>query len=162
MIPGVISTVLIYTAALIVLTIGGNAACRLVLKRSGAKITHHPRLQITKESAAKGDASTVISKPPADEADEEALKAGRVIGSLERILISIGLIAQSWEVMVAVIALKTVARYQELDERIEAEYFLIGSLVSILWAVAVTVGAMILDSAIGINVSGLIRGLIDG
>lgn len=162
MIVGVISTVLIYTAALIVLTIGGNVACRFVLKSSGAKITHHSRLQITKERAAKGDASTVISKPPADEADEEALKAGRVIGSLERILISIGLIAQSWEVMVAVIALKTVARYQELDKRIEAEYFLIGSLVSILWAVAVTVGTMILDSAIGINVSGLIRGLIDG
>ena len=44
-----------------------------------------------------------------------------MIGSIERILIMIGLIAQSWEVMVAVIALKTVARYRELDEKIEAE-----------------------------------------
>ena len=92
--------------------------------------------------------------------NEKVLRAGRIIGSLERILIMIGLIAQSWEVMIAVIALKTVARYQELDKRFEAEYFLVGSLVSILWAVAVTVFAMLLDSAFGINVSGMIRELI--
>ena len=34
---------------------------------------------------------------------------------------------------------ETVARFKELDERLHAEYFLVGSLFSILWAVGVTV-----------------------
>ena len=39
-----------------------------------------------------------------------------------------------------VIALKTVARIKEMDQRVFAEYFLVGSLFSLLWTIAV-VGA---------------------
>ena len=162
MIIGVISTVLIYSAALAVLTIGGNLACRFVLKISGAKIPHHSRLRLKNESPAEGDGLTEVANPTVEVVDEAALRAGRVIGSLERILIMIGLIAHSCEVLIAVIALKTVARYQDLDKKFEAEYFLVGSLVSILWAVLVTVAAMMLDYACGINVSEKLRVLISG
>jgi hypothetical protein len=160
MTTNLIAAFLIYGAAIPVLTFGGNTACRAVLKLSGAKIIHPQRKE--KEIGVETEASTVVSKSSMNRNEEETLRAGRIIGSLERVLISIGLIAQSWEVMVAVIALKTVARFRELDERIEAEYFLIGSLVSILWAVLVTMVVMTLDGAIGMNLSGLIRGLVGG
>lgn len=160
MISGVGWTILIYTIALPILAIGGNHACRIILKTAGARITRQAG------DAAKGPTLDAGNPDAGVELrefeDEKVLRAGRTIGSLERILIMIGLIAHSWEVMIAVIALKTVARYQDLDKRVEAEYFLVGSLVSILWAVAVTLFAMLLDSALGINVGGMIRELIGG
>ena len=64
-------------------------------------------------------------------------RAGWIIGWLERLILAVGIIAHSWEVLAAVIALKTVARFKELDEKLPAEYFLVGSLFSILWAIFV-------------------------
>ncbi len=80
----------------------------------------------------------VIALSKARKAEKDAqppLRAGRVIGLLERVLIVTGLVARSWEVIAAVVALKTVARYKDLEDRATAEYFLIGSLASMLWAV---------------------------
>jgi hypothetical protein len=103
MIAGIIASVLIYPAALVVLTAGGNLACRSILSVSRTKITRTP------------EAAVAAGGPPPEIANEaRALRAGRMVGSLEGILIMAGLIAQSWEVMVAVIALKTVARYRDL------------------------------------------------
>ncbi len=123
-----------YVLSFFLITWVGNVVCRDVLRLAN----------IPKQPAAH---------PPAAGTNQTSLKAGRVIGSLERLLILIGLVAHSWEVMVAVITLKTVARYQELDKQIEAEYFLIGSLTSILWAVAVTVFVAHYDAAYGWNIS---------
>lgn len=78
-------------------------------------------------------------------------RAGRIIGLLERSLILAGLLMKSWEVITAVIALKTVARYKELDHQITAEYFLIGSLASILWALAVAGVVSWYDNALGFH-----------
>jgi hypothetical protein len=102
-----------YLALAALLTIGGNEICRLVLTISA-------------------------TKTPPEEGETISLRAGRTIGVLERLLIAFGLLASSWEILAAVIALKTVARYAKLDQQNNAEYFLIGSLASILWAVLVT------------------------
>lgn len=134
--------VLLYPALLLLLTTGGNLACRAALRRAGVR------------------AKPAMRSAPENEA--ERLKAGRMIGSIERVLIVIGLVAQSWEVLVAVIALKTVARYKELDEQIEAEYFLIGSLVSILWAVVVTLAAIGLDKSVGFDFTSTLQNAIAG
>jgi hypothetical protein len=91
----------------------------------------------------------VSTKGPTQE--EHALKAGRYIGLFERLLVSLGVIVHHWEIIVAVIALKTVARYRELDNQITAEYFLVGSLVSLLWAVLVTVALLIFDRDVGVG-----------
>jgi hypothetical protein len=80
---------------------------------------------------------TRLKSDPSQDASEE-LRAGRVIGALERLVLSLGILTHSWEVLAAVVALKTVARFKELDDRKFAEYFLAGSLFSVLWAVAVT------------------------
>jgi hypothetical protein len=102
-----------YVVLAAILTLGGNFACKGVLRVSA-------------------------TQPPSETGDAISLRAGRVIGVLERLLIFVGLTASSWEILASVVALKTVARYSKLDEQNKAEYFLIGSLTSILWAVVVT------------------------
>lgn len=102
-----------YLILFVLLTAGGNQVCRLILTISA-------------------------TKTPPEQGEQVSLRAGRTIGVLERLLIFLGLIAHSWEILAAVIALKTVARYAKLDDQNNAEYFLIGSLASILWAVAIT------------------------
>jgi hypothetical protein len=112
--------------ALFLLTYIGNWVCRKILKWTGLK-----------------DATPEDPKPNH--------KAGRIIGILERLILAVGILVQSWEVLAAVIALKTVARFQELDQREFAEYFLVGSLFSILWALAVTSIWMAYDHHFGID-----------
>jgi hypothetical protein len=113
------------------LTFGGNFVCKWVLRLSA-------------------------TKPPPETGEPITLKAGRAIGVLERVLIFVGLTASSWEILAGVVALKTVARYSKLDEQNRAEYFLVGSLASILWAVIVTVAVALYDRHLGF---GLLAGL---
>ena len=116
-----------YLALTLLLTLGGNPVCKWVLRLSA-------------------------TKPPPETGEPITLRAGRMIGMLERTLICLGLTASSWEILAGVVALKTVARYSKLDEENRAEYFLIGSLASILWAVVVTVSAAIYDRELGFGV----------
>lgn len=104
----------------------GNQFCRLFLHLSGSTPTAQKPLHI-------------------------GIKAGRYIGLLERLLIIIGLVMGSWEVIVAVVAIKTVARYKNLDDQDTAEYFMVGSLASILWAVAIAGLLLVYDSTLGLN-----------
>ena len=125
-----------YAALALLLTLGGNFVCKWVLRLS--------------ETTA-----------PPETGEKITLRAGRVIGVLERILIFAGLTVSSWEILAGVIALKTVARYSKLDEQNRAEYFLIGSLASILWAVLVTVSAVLFDQHFGFRMLGGLTGLFD-
>jgi len=134
--------VLGYAILLIAMTTGGNIFCTCLLKCAGHLVFAPPR------------ASASEPVPPSMN-----LKAGRCIGALERLIIMAGLIIGSWDILVAVIALKTVARYQELDKKIEAEYFLVGSLSSILWAIAVTSCIIWYDGRIGLHYIESLRAL---
>jgi hypothetical protein len=113
----------------------GNQFCRLFLRLSGAALT-------------------------ADKQSQTGITAGRYIGLLERLLIILGLVMGSWEVMAAVVAVKTVARYKELDDQIPAEYFLVGSLASILWAVAIAGLLVVYDSTWGFGLIELLHKLL--
>lgn len=66
-------------------------------------------------------------------------------------IMAIGIITHSWEILAAVIALKTVARFKEMDERGFAEYFLVGSLFSIFWTMLVTTAWLSYDHTFGID-----------
>ena len=125
-----------YAALALLLTLGGNFVCKWVLRLS--------------ETAA-----------PPETGEKITLRAGRVIGVLERILIFAGLTVSSWEILAGVIALKTVARYSKLDEQNRAEYFLIGSLASILWAVLITVATVLFDIRLGFGVLAGLTGLFE-
>lgn len=139
-----------YTAAaLLLLTSGGNWTCRLLLSRF--KIDEINEID-AKPPAVSGARKTRRSKgarPP-----EPAL--GRLIGTLERLLIAAGILLGSWEILVAVIALKTVGRFKDLDERIHAEYFLVGSLFSIAWALFVTGAWLVYDKLVGAGLQSML------
>lgn len=120
--------VIIYTVfAVFMLTTAGNWICRAIFKITGLK------------------GATTESPAPSH-------SAGRVIGTLERLILAVGIAVHSWEVLAAVIALKTVARFQKMDQREFAEYFLVGSLFSILWALIVTSAWIAYDHQFGIDV----------
>ena len=123
-----------YAILAVLLTFGGNLVCKWVLRWSA-------------------------TKPPPETGETITLRAGRAIGVLERILIFVGLTASSWEILAGVVALKTVARYSKLDEQNRAEYFLIGSLASILWAVIVTVATALYDQHLGLGLLARLKGL---
>jgi hypothetical protein len=114
--------------AIVALTALGNWACRLFMNLIGLK-----------------DAVAATA--------ETSINVGRYIGGLERAIIAISLIAHSWEAIAAVIALKTIARFKELDKQIPAEYFLIGSLFSLLWAILITGIWSTYDHYVGIDVA---------
>lgn len=116
-----------YVVLLALLTYGGNAVCKWVLRWSA-------------------------TTTPPESGQKITLRAGRVIGILERVLIFVGLMASSWEILAGVVALKTVARYSDLDKQDKAEYFLVGSLASILWAVAMTALIALYDREWGFSV----------
>jgi len=113
----------------------GNGFCRAVLALAGA------------EAAASGMDYGADRAPAAD----RVFAAGRTIGILERSLIVLGIVTGRWEVMAAVVALKTVARYRELDKQLNAEYFLVGSLASILWAVLMAGALIAFDARLGVD-----------
>ena len=102
---------LIFLALYIMALYLGNPLCRLIFKYTNIKNINE---------------SSDTSKK------DEIVQAGRVIGILERLIIVIGILLRSWELVAGVIALKSISRYKELDHQITAEYFLIGSMISIL------------------------------
>jgi len=117
----------LYTAvALILLTWEGNLICRGIFHLSGLK-------------------DSIAHLPTA------AHNAGRWIGVFERLILATGIIVHSWEILAAVIALKTVARFKDMDERNFAEYFLVGSLFSILWTMLATSAWIAYDHNAGID-----------
>ena len=144
---------------LFVLTSVGNWACRLLFRQTGLASRFPEAGNGNDEgSAAPKPAQPEPAKPestkpePAKpEPTKPAQPAGWLIGWLERLILAIGIVAGSWEVLAAVIALKTVSRFQEMDDQAFAEYFLVGSLFSVLWAFAVTSLWMIYDRTLGID-----------
>ena len=73
------------------------------------------------------------------ESSENLLRAGRVIGSLERILSLIFIVSNHYEAVGFIIAAKSILRFRDTDAA-KTEYLLIGSLLSFLIAVALGTG----------------------
>lgn len=133
-----------YAISLLILWPTGNAFVRLLLDLAGTPAV--PSSEV----------------PATDEQKAATVRAGRYIGALERLLIVIGVLARSWEVIAAVIALKSVTRYKELDKQISAEYFLIGSLSSLVWSLLVALALLWYDSTMGWNIAAWIASKVVG
>lgn len=67
--------------------------------------------------------------------------AGSTIGYLERLLTLTFVLLGQYEALALILAAKSIARFQELKERKFAEYYLIGTLSSVLFAVLVGIFA---------------------
>lgn len=63
-------------------------------------------------------------------------RMGRTIGILERMLIPTLVLLAQWQAIARIFAGKTVALFRELDNRAFSEYYLIGTLSSLLFAAA--------------------------
>lgn len=84
----------------------------------------------------------VLSKIPLNNSNtsntSNTVKNGKIIGFLERILYFVGIISQNWVLITIVVAFKTISRYKEIDEQINSEYFLIGSLLSLIFSLVIS------------------------
>jgi hypothetical protein len=146
----------LYTAVAVFLLLPvGNWLCGWLLRAT--------RLQAAMEAKraaaqAKADAQGSEGGPSRETVAEP--KVGALIGDFERGLLAFGILVGSWEVLAAIIALKTVARFKELDEKLDAEYFLVGSLFSLAWGVAVTALWIAYDRNYGANLSGAVTEVV--
>jgi len=67
-------------------------------------------------------------------ATREVLRGGTTIGYLERAVVVVAVLIGRWELVVALIAIKGLGRFRDLDAGAATERFIIGTLVSLLWA----------------------------
>jgi len=67
-------------------------------------------------------------------AKREVLRGGWLIGYLERFAIVAAIVLGRFEIIAAVIAIKGLGRFSELDNAIARERFIIGTLTSMIWA----------------------------
>lgn len=86
----------------------------------------------------------VLPRPRPEDPAEDELEAGRRIGTIERLLVMVLALGGQWSAIALVVAAKSIARFEELKERPFAEYFLVGTLASVLVAVALALAVQAL------------------
>lgn len=69
-----------------------------------------------------------------DDAGDDGVERGRIIGILERMIVLTLVLVGQWGALGLVVAAKSIARFRNLDNRAFSEYYLIGTLASILIA----------------------------
>ncbi|QEO09897.1 hypothetical protein [Protaetiibacter larvae] len=97
----------------------------------------------TRGTVAGGAHGGILIAHDGSEEPREVLRGGTTIGYLERLAI-IGSVAVGHpEVVVALIAVKGLGRFSELDSATARERFIIGTLASMIWAGACAVLAVV-------------------
>jgi hypothetical protein len=77
-----------------------------------------------------------LAVPAARAGAEDAYATGRVIGCLERFIVLGLVLLDQWAAIGLVLAAKSIARFKELDSQPFADYYLIGTLTSMLVALS--------------------------
>jgi hypothetical protein len=83
-----------------------------------------------------GEFGGILVKEKGERTSREVLRGGAAIGYLERTAIVAAIVVGHPEVVAAVIAIKGLGRFSELDTAEARERFIIGTLTSFLWAAA--------------------------
>lgn len=78
-----------------------------------------------------------------DEPGREVLRGGTTIGFLERAVVVAAVLIGRWELLAALIAIKGLGRFRDLDAGAATERFIIGTLSSLIWAGA-TAGLLVI------------------
>ena len=92
----------------------------------------------TASANTEGEASTVLAQP------KKTLKGGRLIGPLERVLVFTLTLSGIYTILAAILAAKGIVRFPEISrdgDGNRAEYFLVGSMVS--WVVALAAAFLV-------------------
>lgn len=117
--PNQFHVIAVAVAGTYVVTVESNHAIALVLKGTN----------LMPSSPPPGDG------PESEEIDEPA--RGRFIGYLERMIVFLLVLSGNVSAIGFVLVAKGIARFQQLDDRAFAEYFLIGTMMSIAMAAIV-------------------------
>ncbi|UTT62093.1 hypothetical protein [Microcella humidisoli] len=110
--------------------IAGGPVVTLVLAaatRDGAPSGEHGGIIVPVAGAAPATARTT-------QPTREVLRGGTTIGYLERAVVVAAVLLGRWELVGALIAIKGLGRFRDLDAGAATERFIIGTLVSTLWA----------------------------
>ncbi|WP_394279283.1 hypothetical protein [Microbacterium sp.] len=122
----ILVSVVIAMLGLAVAVLGGNPATRVVLGlATGGRV---------RETA---DGGILIGAPrlhPGSEELEPLLRGGTTIGYLERVAVSMGIIAGFPEAIAVVVAIKGIGRFSELAAAEARERFIVGTFSSLVWA----------------------------
>ena len=123
--------------------VGGSPLTVLVLNHAApgaaSELGEHGGILVAEKGADKGTTKAAATR--------EVLRGGSTIGYLERFAIVGSIAIGHPEVIAALIAIKGLGRFSELDSAAARERFIIGTLVSMIWAG--TCGALILLSVPG-------------
>jgi len=123
--PGPIALVhvLLGPLALAVAVLGGAPAVLLTLAIA------------TRGTMHEGPQGGIVVGDPGEEANrQEVLRGGMTIGLFERFATTAAIMAGFAPAVAVVVAIKSVGRFTELNEAAARERFIIGTLVSLVWA----------------------------
>jgi hypothetical protein len=142
-----LAAICILAGTLLVVVRGGTYIVRGVLRKSSDLLTERrlrrrpalPRLsKVSFESDFEGSVTAVaasVEEPLEPAVDAKEYNRGRLIGDLERIVLTIVVAAGSYAALAFLVAAKSVVRFDEFENNRDfAEYFIIGSLSSVLVA----------------------------
>lgn len=145
--PAQLAALCILASALIVVVRGGTYIVRGILTKSGSLPSERRPNDFPGKSASSVQAVAIdsadsvssiaasVEQPAVPGIDVEEYNRGRLIGNLERIVLTIVVAAGSYAALAFLVAAKGVVRSDEFDKNRDfAEYFLIGSLSSVLVA----------------------------
>lgn len=124
--PGTAVRVLGVAAVAVVAVLAGSAVSGAVLAlamRDGVERGPHGGILV-----ATADEPTIARRRP------EVLRGGAAIGFLERFAVVGAVLVGHLEIVAAVIAIKGLGRFTELDSAEARERFIVGTLTSISWA----------------------------
>jgi hypothetical protein len=93
-------------------------------------------LRLSSRDSRAGAHGGILVEDEDDGAPREILRGGRTIGYLERLAIAGSVLAGQLGGVAVIVAIKGLGRYSELENAEARERFLIGSLTSLMWAVA--------------------------
>lgn len=106
---------------------------------AGNPLTTHVLTLATRDTVRRGAHGGILIRREGSGEESEVLRGGTTIGYLERAAIVGGIAVGHPEVAVAVIAIKGLGRFSELDSAAARERFIIGTLASLIWAGACAV-----------------------
>ena len=139
--PAQAAALCILASSLFLVVRGGTYIVRGILSKSGTLPSKkQPNLPAVGPLAERTSISSIAASTehlPVSTIDVEEYNRGRLIGNLERIVLTIVVAAGSYAALAFLVAAKGVVRADEFEKsRDFTEYFLIGSLASVLVALA--------------------------
>ncbi|MBK4347641.1 hypothetical protein [Lacisediminihabitans changchengi] len=106
--------------------IGGNPITVAVLEYADSRAGG--------EKVTLGSNGGILESVAGRSEQREVLRGGTTIGYLERIVVIAAIATAHWEIVAVLVAIKGLGRFRELDSPQTRERFIIGTLVSMVWA----------------------------